>query len=571
LDEFLSYMLTASKYVLILLSIAVLVRCLRSMLSEKYESEVWAYLRFGKETLPVSHWENTLGRSAGADVRIDRPGVSRIHAILKRSDRGVWTIYDVFNKNGVWVNGLKVGIQGMNLDSGDVINLAGTTVRFQDITTDKRRKLEEQRTSAGKSVSPFVTLLELTVLQCFLLVQHSMTASAEHLPGVALAFAALLAMEWALYVAMRLIGRSGFEIETLAFYLTTLGMSVAASSTPQDMFKQVLLTLAAVVLFLLFGWWLRNLRRTTFIRGVVAAGALALLAVNVAASDVLLGARNWLELGGYSFQPSEFVKVAYLYVGASTLDRLYRRRNLFVFIAFSAVCVGALALIGDFGTALIFFSCFLVISFMRSGSIATVLLAVTGAGMAGILAVSVKPYIAQRFANWGHVWEDVYNTGYQQTRAMSAAAAGGLFGKGAGAGWLKTVFAANTDLVFGMVCEELGLIVAVCMVMAVLALAFFAVRSARHGRSAYYAIAACAAMGMLMVQMALNVFGSMDLLPFTGVTFPFVSRGGSSLLSCWMLMAYLKGADNRRGASFVVRPVHEIEEYEVVQDLGEER
>jgi len=564
-------MLTASKYVLILLSIAVLVRCLRSMLSEKYESEVWAYLRFGKETLPVSHWENTLGRSAGADVRIDRPGVSRIHAILKRSDRGVWTIYDVFNKNGVWVNGLKVGIQGMNLDSGDVINLAGTTVRFQDITTDKRRKLEEQRTSAGKSVSPFVTLLELTVLQCFLLVQHSMTASAEHLPGVALAFAALLAMEWALYVAMRLIGRSGFEIETLAFYLTTLGMSVAASSTPQDMFKQVLLTLAAVVLFLLFGWWLRNLRRTTFIRGVVAAGALALLAVNVAASDVLLGARNWLELGGYSFQPSEFVKVAYLYVGASTLDRLYRRRNLFVFIAFSAVCVGALALIGDFGTALIFFSCFLVISFMRSGSIATVLLAVTGAGMAGILAVSVKPYIAQRFANWGHVWEDVYNTGYQQTRAMSAAAAGGLFGKGAGAGWLKTVFAANTDLVFGMVCEELGLIVAVCMVMAVLALAFFAVRSARHGRSAYYAIAACAAMGMLMVQMALNVFGSMDLLPFTGVTFPFVSRGGSSLLSCWMLMAYLKGADNRRGASFVVRPVHEIEEYEVVQDLGEER
>ena len=571
MDEFLSYMLTASKYVLILLSIAVLVRCLRSMLSEKYESEVWAYLRFGKETLPVSHWENTLGRSAGADVRIDRPGVSRIHAILKRSDRGVWTIYDVFNKNGVWVNGLKVGIQGMNLDSGDVINLAGTTVRFQDITTDKRRKLEEQRTSAGKSVSPFVTLLELTVLQCFLLVQHSMTASAEHLPGVALAFAALLAMEWALYVAMRLIGRSGFEIETLAFYLTTLGMSVAASSTPQDMFKQVLLTLAAVVLFLLFGWWLRNLRRTTFIRGVVAAGALALLAVNVAASDVLLGARNWLELGGYSFQPSEFVKVAYLYVGASTLDRLYRRRNLFVFIAFSAVCVGALALIGDFGTALIFFSCFLVISFMRSGSIATVLLAVTGAGMAGILAVSVKPYIAQRFANWGHVWEDVYNTGYQQTRAMSAAAAGGLFGKGAGAGWLKTVFAANTDLVFGMVCEELGLIVAVCMVMAVLALAFFAVRSARHGRSAYYAIAACAAMGMLMVQMALNVFGSMDLLPFTGVTFPFVSRGGSSLLSCWMLMAYLKGADNRRGASFVVRPVHEIEEYEVVQDLGEER
>ena len=321
---------------------------------------------------------------------------------------------------------------------------------------------------------------------------------------------------------MRIIGRSGFEVETLAFYLSTLGMSVAASSTPDDMLKQVLLT-----------WrpWLCS-----------------------CSSDAVLGARNWLEFGGFSFQPSELVKVAYVYVGAATLDRLYRRRNLYSFIAFSAFCVVSLALIGDFGTALIFFVTFLVISFMRSGSIATVFLAVTGAGMAGFLAVSVKPYIAQRFASWGHVWEDMYNTGYQQTRAMSAAAAGGLFGKGAGAGWLKDIFAANTDMVFAMICEELGLIIALCMVAAVLVLAFFAVRSARNGRSAYYAIAACATMSMLLTQMALNVFGSLDLLPFTGVTFPFVSRGGSSLLSCWMLMAFIKGADNRRDASFAVRP-----------------
>jgi cell division protein FtsW (lipid II flippase) len=243
-----------------------------------------------------------------------------------------------------------------------------------------------------------------------------------------------------------------------------------------------------------------------------------------------------------------------VYVGASTLDKLYRRRNLFSFIAFSAICVVALALIGDFGTALIFFITFLVISFMRSGSIATVFLAVAGAGMAGVLAVSVRPYIAQRFAAWGHVWEDMYNTGYQQTRAMSAAASGGLFGKGAGEGWLKNIFAANTDMVFAMICEELGLLIGLSMMVAVLILAFFTVRSARNGRSAYYAIAACAAMSMLLVQMSLNVFGSLDLLPFTGVTFPFVSRGGSSLLACWMLMAFIKGADNRKDASFAVRP-----------------
>ena len=565
-DDFLSYSLTATKYVLILLSLAILVRCLRSMLSEKYESEVWAYIRLGRELLPATHWENIIGRSRSADVRIDRKGIGRVHAVLKRSDNGVWTIYDVFSRRGVWVNSIKVGPRGMNLDTGDVINLAGTTVRFQDITTAKRQKLEAQRTVPGKSVSPFGTLLELTVFELFLLLQHTMTAREEHIASIALAFAMLLALEWACYLSMRLMGRSGFEVETLAFYLTALGLSVAASSTPGDMYKQILLMTAAVVLFLLMGWWLRSLHRTTLLRMTVGICALALLALNVLTSDAVFGARNWLDFGGYSFQPSELVKVAYLYVGASTLDRLYRKRNLLAFIAFSAVCVVALALIGDFGTALVFFTCFLVISFMRSGSIATVLLAVAGAGMAGVLAVSMRPYIGQRFASWGHVWEDIYGAGFQQSRAMSAAAGGGLFGKGAGSGWLKQVFAANTDLVFAMVCEEQGLIIGICMVLAVLAMAFFAVRSARHGRSAYYAIAACGAMSMLMVQMALNVFGSVDILPFTGVTFPFVSRGGSSLLSCWMLMAFLKGADTRRGASFVVRPVKTIEEYEVVYD-----
>ena len=335
-------------------------------------------------------------------------------------------------------------------------------------------------------------------------------------------------------------------------------MSVAASSTPEDMYKQLLLTIAGVALFLAGGWWLRNLKRTSTMRIPVAVLAIALLGLNVATSDAVFGARNWLEFGGYSFQPSEFVKALYIYVGASTLDRLYRTRNLYTFIGFSAACVVALALIGDFGTALIFFVSFLVISFMRSGSIATVLLAVSGAGLAGFLAVSVKPYIAQRFAAWGHVWEDVYDKGFQQTRAMSAAASGGLFGKGAGAGWLENIFAANTDMVFALICEELGLIVGICMVLAVLTLAFFAVRSARQGRSAYYAIAACAAMSMMLVQLALNVFGSLDILPFTGVTFPFVSRGGSSLLACWMMMAYVKSADNRRNASFAVNAVKHI-------------
>ena len=550
--------LTASKYLLIPLSLVVMLRCIRSMLSSGYESETWATARFGRDSVPVTHWENLIGRARSADIRIDRESVARTHAVLTRRDDGRWMIYDVFARGGVSVDGRAVGENGAELGEGSAARIGDVNLRLQDLGAEKGGALDARRTAAGKRVSPALTLFELTLFELLLLLQHLLTSPDRSPLQVSLGFAVLILLEWFCYYAMRLIGRSGFEVETIAFYLTSLGVSVTASAAPQDMFKQSLLILAAFVLFLLLGLWLRDLRRSEALRPFAAVLALGLLALNIFTSDSLNGAKSWLSLGGFSFQPSEFVKVAYLYVGAATLEKLYRRGNLLVFIVFSAVCVGALALIGDFGTALVFFICFLVISFLRSGSVATVFLAVSGAALAGFLAVSVKPYIARRFATWGHVWEDVYGAGYQQTRALGAAAAGGLFGKGAGGGWLTDIVAADTDMVFAVICEEEGIIIACCAVLAVLTLSFFAVRTARRARSAYYSIAACAAVTMLMTQMALNVFGSLDLLPFTGVTFPFVSRGGSSLLACWMMMAFIKGADTRRDGSFVVRPAAQL-------------
>ena len=549
------YLFSTSQYALIFLSVIIMIRCLRSMLREKNEPEIWAYIRAGDDYVPVYHWENIIGKGALADIRVFGHGISRTHAVLKRSDKGVWYVYDVFSKGGVWVNGEKVYLMGEKLSHGDVINLGGCCVRFLEATKAQRLENEDLRTSAGKNISPAITLLELTLFQAFLLTEHLLSCKSSDMLYIAAAFGTVIVLEWATYNAMRLINKSGFEIEVLAFYLTTLGLSVCAGKAPDDLPKQLLLIIVSVFLFILCGWWMRKLKRTSAMRIPVAVFALALLALNVVTGSTAYGARNWLTFGGYSFQPSEIVKCCYIYAGAATMDKLYGKRNLYYFIAFSAICVIALALIGDFGTALIFFVTFLVISFLRSGSIATVILAVTGAGLAGFLAVSVKPYIAKRFEIWGHVWEDIYDKGYQQTRAMSAAASGGLIGKGAGNGWLKNIFAADTDMVFALIAEELGLIVALSMIVAVILMAFFAIRSAKNGRSSYYAIAACASVSMLLTQLALNVFGSLDILPFTGVTFPFVSKGGSSLMACWMMMAFLKSADNRKSASFAVRSV----------------
>lgn len=569
LPDLSEYILTASKYLLPLLAVWVLLRCLRSMLRERYEPETWGYLvsEHG-EKLPLCHWECIVGRAGSSDVVVPDENVSRVHASLTRSDEGEWTVSDIHSKCGTFLNDEEV-TDPQIVENGDVLSFASSEFTFRAIGDAQLAAMQQKRTPPGRFISPGVTLLILTLFQAVLALEFSVTADKTYVMHIALAFLALVFMQWFCYLVMRSIRRTGFEPETLAFFLTTLGVAVVATGTPDEMLKELLLVIAGVVLFFFLGWWLRDLHRVKSVRLAAAALAMGLLAVNLLLGQSSYGAKNWLSIGGVTLQPSEIVKVVYIYAGAAALDRLFERRNLFGFIVFSAVCVGALALMGDFGTAVIFFATFLVISFLRSGSFATLFLAVSGAGLAVMLILSVKPYIAERFAIWGHVWDDVWGQGFQQTHTLSAAASGGLFGQGAGCGTLKNVVFANTDMVFGILCEELGLIVALTAVFAVIALAFFVVRNAGRGRSTYYVIAGCSAVSMLMIQMGLNVFGSLDILPFTGVTFPFVSKGGTSLLCCWMLLAFVKATDTRRDASFVVPPAARRRRRAAEDDDGE--
>ena len=220
-----------------------MLRCLRSLLSEKAEKETWAYLRVGEENVPVQHWENLLGKARSADIRLFGEGISPIHAVLRRSDRGEWKIFDIFSKGGVWVNNNCVPRGGLAVFHGDTVNLGGSCVKFLNISTSQRERNEKKRTDAGTLIHPGLTLAELTLLQLLLLLQHSFTARRDQLGIIIVSFVTLMVLEWCVFQGMRVLGRMGFEIEILAFFLTTLGLSVAASSVPEDLYKQILLNI----------------------------------------------------------------------------------------------------------------------------------------------------------------------------------------------------------------------------------------------------------------------------------------------------------------------------------------
>lgn len=541
------------RWIMPILALAILASSIRSLLRVKYPAEIWGYVSLpGGVRLPLSHWENTIGRSKSCDIQLNYPTVSRNQGTLIRDDDGNWTITDLSSKTGISINGSKIDHQAP-IHPGDVVTIGGMDLVFIPVSQAEQAYRLQERTEESRPVFPWGSLLLLTLFQALTALEFLVAYGDEINPLVPLSFAGLCGMMWCYALCMRAAKRFGFDMEIIALFLSTLSLAVVSSSAPSAALKQLIAISLGLVVFLVLGWILRDLKRAVKLRPMMAVFAIGLFGLNLVLAKTVYGARNWISIGGFQFQPSELIKIAFVFFGAATLDRLFARRNLYGFIVFSGFCLGCLALMGDFGTAAIFFVTFLVMAFLRSGDFATLSLICGGTVFAGFIVLQIKPYIARRFAVWGHVWENASTTGYQQTRTMSAAASGGLVGVGGGRGWLTNVAASDTDLVFGVLCEEWGLIIALLSICAIVTLGVFAVRSVKAGRSTFYTIAACGATSLLIFQTILNVCGSVDLLPLTGVTFPFVSNGGSSMLASWGLLAFLKAADTRQSASFAIR------------------
>ena len=544
--EFISIIAPALRYAMLGIVLFVVIRMLVALFCKKTTDPIRAKLvnSITGEGVSVYDREVSFGRNKKCDIVLPFETISRLHAVIAYRNKG-FVIFDTFSKTGITVNGEKIKGKS-HIYNGDVIGMGGLEYTLKEA---KYKYIKDKSGPAGRA-SYGIILILIAVFNIFSMLLN-LFPEGEFNAQVLISYAGFIALQWIYFFFASYVMRiNNFELEMIGFMFSSVGLAIVGSMYPETVLKQFLAIVLGVVAYCALLMFMRFISAVKTLRWMVAVCAIGLLGVTLAIAEPTNGALSWLSLGGISIQPSELVKVAFIFAGAVTLEKLQSIRSLTLYIVFAAVCVGELFLMYDFGAALIFFFTFVVIAFIRSGDVRTlVLICMVAAFGAGIILV-FKPYVANRFSTYLHVWEYMDEGGFQQTRTLIYTASGGLFGLGLGKGQLRNIFAAAEDLIFGVVCEEFGMIMGFLIPLTYCVIAVWAVVNSGKAKSTFYSIVGVAASAMMLFQTMLNVFGITDLLPLTGVTLPFVSKGGSSIISCFCLLAFIKAVDTRTYASF---------------------
>lgn len=269
------------------------------------------------------------------------------------------------------------------------------------------------------------------------------------------------------------------------------------------------------------------------------------------------GSRSmWITIGSFSIQPSEFMKPVFALLCATSIREQHPKQKILLFyisketialtVAFVVIVVlqwwcrdlGSLpTFAGAYGCAMVCRLCYPRAKLSKKGIIG---LCIAGAAVV-LAALRFAPgYVQDRLSV--DIWNQMEGDGYQQCRALIAIAEGGLFGKGPGNGTLYRVFAADTDIVFSTICEEWGFLVALLTIFILMGLMLLPMIN--KPRSYFHTTMLLGVVAMMIVQMGLNIFGSCNLIPFTGVTIPFISAGGSSMVTSGFLVGMLKAGQS---------------------------
>ena len=302
----------------------------------------------------------------------------------------------------------------------------------------------------------------------------------------------------------------------------------------------------------------RYVKRWNFLIKVVILGAAALMVLPLAIGTEQNGATNWIVIGGTSLQPSEVVKIALLLI----LGYFMSQHKFWPWFLFAGFCLVILMLQADLGTALIYYITTLFLFYGSTGNLPLSGLGVVGGCGAAVLGYKMFAHVKKRVAIWRNPWIYYETSGYQIAQTLMAIASGGLFGVGLGLGAPRVIPVYFTDCIFAVICEQFGILFGILVLVMYVILILRGARIANTARHSFHAVIAMGATVMLGVQTFIIIGGVLKMIPLTGVTMPFVSYGGTSLVSCMGLIGLIQGVSsvNQDDLSY---------EYEISRSLQE--
>ena len=315
-----------------------------------------------------------------------------------------------------------------------------------------------------------------------------------------------------------------------ASILSVIGISTFYRIQTALAVKQVMWFALGVAGFIVIVVLLPDLKRFQKYRYIYLGMTLVLMSIALIFGTEIWGAKNWILIGGFSFQPTEFGKlflVAYL---ASVLKDYKDSKELIEPAIVVMVCLGFMMLQKDLGTALIIFALSVTMLYIATSKVKYVLICLALFMIGGFISYKLFGHVRTRIMIWQDPWPYATDKGLQIVQSLIAIAWGGLFGKGFGFGYPQYIPVRESDFIFTVICEELGLITGLGLIIIYFLLFYRSMRAAVYVEDNFSRLVAVGYSAVIASQALVILGGVINLIPLTGITLPLVSYGGTSML-----------------------------------------
>lgn len=323
--------------------------------------------------------------------------------------------------------------------------------------------------------------------------------------------------------------------------LLSIGFVFVARLTFDTAVRQVAFASVAVVGSLIVPIIIEKFKAMKKLSLLMAVAGIGLLLVVLVFGVEKNGAKNWINLGGILLQPSEFVKMLFVFAMAGLLAEVKNFKHVVLVSILAAIHVLILVAETDLGGAFIFFLTYVVMLTVATQKMFYMFAGLAAGSVASVVAYRIFGHVRTRVLAWRDPWAYIDNKGYQVAQSLFAIGTGGWLGMGLGQGLPTSIPVVASDFIFSAISEEMGAIYAVCLILICMSCFIMFINISMRLKDLYYKLIALGLSVMYAIQVFLNIGGVTKLIPSTGVTLPLISAGGSSMLMTIIMFFVIQG------------------------------